>query len=355
MQTHPGIVYLFGPFEVNAASGELLKNGRRIKLQEQPFRLLVVFLESAGEVVTREELRSRIWPEDTFVDFDGSLRVAVRKLRGALGDDAESPRYIETIPKRGYRFLGPAVHPEPAEPPPAAPLTSAAPALVAPGVVAVPKASSAIRWAVGLTGGVVILIGLFAYWLTRPIRPPRVLSSTQLTFDGLTKDPPILTDGSRLYFGSILGPPYGPYEVSATGGEPSRLTTPNMSPFFFHRLAAVSADGSELLLQSREGYLWRGPVVTRWALVAVYCYRSTEEHDLSLGSAGRRVRSPPVACRLECFACRVLWFVDPRREVLCFPIYAQFQVRHLGDPGETRSAAKAGINPGAIDQRPTEV
>ena len=109
MQTHPGIVYQFGPFEVNAASGELLKNGRHIRLQEQPYRLLVALLENAGEVVSREELRGRLWPDDTFVDFDGSLRVAVRKLREALDDDADDPRYIETIPKRGYRFLVPEV------------------------------------------------------------------------------------------------------------------------------------------------------------------------------------------------------------------------------------------------------
>ncbi len=109
MQTHPGIVYQFGPFEVNAASGELLKNGRRIRLQEQPYRLLVALLENSGEVISREELRSRLWPDDTFVDFDGSLRVAVGKLREALDDNAEDPRYIETIPKRGYRFLVPEV------------------------------------------------------------------------------------------------------------------------------------------------------------------------------------------------------------------------------------------------------
>jgi DNA-binding winged helix-turn-helix (wHTH) protein/tetratricopeptide (TPR) repeat protein len=109
VQTDPGIVYQFGSFEVNAASGELLKNGRRIKLQEQPCRLLVVLLENAGEVVSREQVRSRLWPDDTFVDFDGSLRVAVRKLREALDDDADNPRYIETIPKRGYRFLVPEV------------------------------------------------------------------------------------------------------------------------------------------------------------------------------------------------------------------------------------------------------
>ena len=109
MQTQPGIVYQFGPFEVNPASGELLKNGRRLKLQEQPYRLLVALLENSGEVISREELRSRLWLDDTFVDFDGSLRVAVRKLREALDDDAENPRYIETIPKRGYRFLVPEV------------------------------------------------------------------------------------------------------------------------------------------------------------------------------------------------------------------------------------------------------
>jgi DNA-binding winged helix-turn-helix (wHTH) protein/predicted Zn-dependent protease len=109
VQTQPGIVYQFGPFEVNPASGELLKNGRRIRLQEQPYRILVALLENPGEVISREELRSRLWPGDTFVDFDGSLRVAVRKLREALDDDAEDPRYIETIPKRGYRFLVPEV------------------------------------------------------------------------------------------------------------------------------------------------------------------------------------------------------------------------------------------------------
>ena len=91
------------------ASGELLKNGRRIKLQEQPYRLLVALLENPGDVISREELRGRLWPDDTFVDFDGSLRVAVGKLREALDDNADDPRYIETIPKRGYRFLVPEV------------------------------------------------------------------------------------------------------------------------------------------------------------------------------------------------------------------------------------------------------
>ncbi len=121
MQTQPGVAFQFGPFEVNVASGELLKNGRRIRLQEQPYRLLVALLENPGEIVSREELRSRLWPGDTFVDFDGSLRVAVRKLREALDDDAENPRYIETVPKRGYRFLVTEVHRVDATPETAAP------------------------------------------------------------------------------------------------------------------------------------------------------------------------------------------------------------------------------------------
>ncbi len=108
MEAPAGTTYEFGPFELNAVSGELWKQGRRVKLQEQPFRLLVILLENAGQVVTREQIQNRIWEGNTFVDFDSSLRVAVRKLREALGDDADNPRYIETIPKRGYRFLAPA-------------------------------------------------------------------------------------------------------------------------------------------------------------------------------------------------------------------------------------------------------
>ena len=108
-------VYRFGPFEVNTASGELLKQGVRVKLQEQPFRLLIVLLESAGEPVTHEDLHRRIWENNTFVEFDSSLRVAVRKLRDALGDDADNPHYIETIPRKGYRFLGPVVRVESAD------------------------------------------------------------------------------------------------------------------------------------------------------------------------------------------------------------------------------------------------
>ena len=99
----------FGVFEVDVRAGELRKQGVRIKLQEQPFHVLTVLLQRPGEVVTREELRSENWPADTFVDFDNSLNAAINKLREALGDSADNPRFIETLPRRGYRFIAPVI------------------------------------------------------------------------------------------------------------------------------------------------------------------------------------------------------------------------------------------------------
>src|SRR5437762_9404242 len=95
----------FGIFEMDAGSGELRRQGTRIKLQEQPFQVLALLLERPGEVVSRDELRQRLWPADTFVDFGDGLNTAIKKVRDALGDSAESPQFIETLPKHGYRFI----------------------------------------------------------------------------------------------------------------------------------------------------------------------------------------------------------------------------------------------------------
>ena len=97
----------FGAFEANLASGELRKSGVRIKLQDRPFQILAILLEQPGELVTREDLQKRLWPADTFVDFEHGLNTAITKLRQALADDADNPRFIETLPRRGYRFLAP--------------------------------------------------------------------------------------------------------------------------------------------------------------------------------------------------------------------------------------------------------
>jgi DNA-binding winged helix-turn-helix (wHTH) protein len=101
----------FGVFELDAPSGELRRNGTVVKLRDQPARILLLLLEHAGQMVTREQLRQHLWPSDTFVDFDHSLNSAVMKLREALGDSADKPLYIETIPKKGYRFVAPVSHP----------------------------------------------------------------------------------------------------------------------------------------------------------------------------------------------------------------------------------------------------
>jgi cholera toxin transcriptional activator len=100
-------VLRFGLFELDPTAGELRKNGAKLRLQEQPLQVLILLLQRAGDVVTREELRQKLWPSDTFVDFDHSLNTAVNKLRDTLGDSASSPRYIETLARRGYRFIAP--------------------------------------------------------------------------------------------------------------------------------------------------------------------------------------------------------------------------------------------------------
>jgi TolB-like protein/DNA-binding winged helix-turn-helix (wHTH) protein/Tfp pilus assembly protein PilF len=188
----------FGPFEVDLTSGELRREGFKVKLQDQPRRLLVLLLESAGEVVTREELRSKLWPADTFVDFDHSLNTAVRKLREALGDSAEAPRYVETLARRGYRFAVPVREREA----PASPALSAEAELPSPA----PPTHAATRRPsfpsrVILIAGALGAAALLAYWMG-PRPGPRTQAGRKLTlavlpFDNLSgeADQEYLSDG----------------------------------------------------------------------------------------------------------------------------------------------------------------
>src|SRR5713226_10072128 len=105
MRSECAEILRFGVFEVDLRSGEMYRHGIRLKLQDQPFQVLALLLEHSGDVVTREELHQKLWPADTFVDFDAGLNSAIKKLRDVLGDSAEEPRYIETLPRRGYRFI----------------------------------------------------------------------------------------------------------------------------------------------------------------------------------------------------------------------------------------------------------
>ncbi len=101
-----GRMVRFSAFEVEMDTGVLRKNGIRLKLQGKPFQILEALLDRPGEVVTRDELRNRLWPADTFVDFESGLNTAANRLRIALGDSAENPRYVETVARNGYRFIG---------------------------------------------------------------------------------------------------------------------------------------------------------------------------------------------------------------------------------------------------------
>ena len=115
----------FGVFELDLAAAELRKRGRRVKLEAQPFQVLSVLVRRSGDLVTRDDLRKELWPEDTFVEFDHSVNTAVRKIRQALDDSPRTPRYIETEPRKGYRFIAavdaeaePVTAPQPVPPPP---------------------------------------------------------------------------------------------------------------------------------------------------------------------------------------------------------------------------------------------
>jgi Tol biopolymer transport system component/DNA-binding winged helix-turn-helix (wHTH) protein len=139
-------VIRFGPFEIDLRAGELRYDGQKVRLQEQPFQVLAMLLERPGEIVTREELRGRLWPADTFVDFDHGLNAAVKRLRNALGDTPEDPRYVETVSRRGYRFVAP-IH--------------------SPGVVAANKAvpvSSPLRYWRTPSVGALIIAGIMVGW-----------------------------------------------------------------------------------------------------------------------------------------------------------------------------------------------
>jgi DNA-binding winged helix-turn-helix (wHTH) protein len=100
-------VVRFSGFEVDLHARELRKAGSRVRLQDQPFHILAMLLERRGDIVTREEMRERLWPDGTFVDFEHSVNAAIKRLRAALGDTAENPRFVETLHRRGYRFVAP--------------------------------------------------------------------------------------------------------------------------------------------------------------------------------------------------------------------------------------------------------
>ncbi|HTW48289.1 MAG TPA: winged helix-turn-helix domain-containing protein [Acidobacteriaceae bacterium] len=272
--------YRFGLFEADGESGELRKSGTRIRLQAQPFRVLLCLLERPGEVVTREDIQQRLWGNDTIVDFDHSLGTAINKLRESLGDSAENPRFIETLARRGYRFLAPvtlvvagpaenpAIEPEIAGTGSAAAELPGLHAAAAEAAMPAPARKSRIWLWIGAAAAVVcaLAIGYEAGVRERPAytAPPRI---TQVTYSGRVGpgDPQFesfagtATDGSRIYFEQIENGRAMLAQALIADGETSTLPLPDelASP----SLESISPDGSRLLLRNHlatapEQALW---------------------------------------------------------------------------------------------------
>ena len=244
----------FSTFEVNLHTGELRQRGQRIKLQEQPLQVLAALLERPGEMVTREELRGKLWPADTFVDFDQGLNAAIKRLRDALGESAEKPIFIETLARRGYRFMAPVVQD-------AAPQSQTQQEQRQ--RVRTPGSASKrnLRQITVLVAVVAIaLVGIFV-WLGRSHPAPKVLNTTQITHDGIPKQDVILSDGSRLYFIETNGARTFLAQTSVTGGDTSVIAT----PFANIGLTDISPDHSQLLVRNligtdAEAQLWTLPL-----------------------------------------------------------------------------------------------
>ncbi len=215
--------FQFGAFELDTRSGELRKRGIKLKLQHQPLQILAILLERPGEVITREEIRKRLWPDNTYVDFDNAINGAIRKLRDALGDTAENQRFIETLARRGYRFIGSlSGQPEPASRPEAS----------------LPVTVSRRRWTHKLAAGFmavglgVTLVSWFAH-RSHPTKYPDLRVTSLTTDPGMQIQPTFSPDGSRVAY-AWNGPKentFGIYVKLIGSGDPVRITNAGSAMF----------------------------------------------------------------------------------------------------------------------------
>jgi Tol biopolymer transport system component/DNA-binding winged helix-turn-helix (wHTH) protein len=209
------LVLRFEAFEVHLQAGELRKQGRKVKLQEQPFRVLAMLLERPGEVIPREELRQKLWPADTFVDFDHGLNSAVARLREALNDSASQPRFIETVPRRGYRFIG-ALDPPGQEPEADVPKP--------------PEIQSKTQGArIALATALLVLLGVMGTWWLVQERADASFPPVELVplagLPGYEVGPAFSPDGNQVAFLRFDGPENSGVYTTLVGGEkPLRLT-----------------------------------------------------------------------------------------------------------------------------------
>ncbi len=240
----------FGVFELDLKAGELRRHGRKVKLQEQPFQVLSQLLEKPGEVITREELRNRLWPADTFVDFDHSLNAAIRRLRDALGDSADNPTFVETVARRGYRFLAPvslgvvngngSVH-APVAPP-----------------IPFPLSGHSRRWWILVCLAVLALVSLSIVIailsMPHPAAPPRITRLTANPVDDPVRAAAISRDGRYLAFSDETGFFLRQIETGETHSVPLpeglAATSISWFPDSVHMIVALTRD-------HRDSSLWQ--------------------------------------------------------------------------------------------------
>lgn len=273
----------FGLYEVDLQSGELWKAGFRVKLQSQPFKVLAALIERPGQVVTREELQERLWGKDTVVDFDHSLGTAVNKIREALGDSAENPRFIETLARRGYRFIAP-VGPVVSEMAAASSLPElllaeprVADRLPAEGVASPARTQVRKSWPWLVGAGVAVAAAGSGYYFgasTAKVIPPEIRQITHNghlspSVDSMENFAAVVTDGVHLYASTLDNGQSVLTAIPVAGGESVPVNVPAevASP----ALGDISADGSRLLLRDHlspesEQPLWVTPTTGGSAL-----------------------------------------------------------------------------------------
>src|SRR6267143_1225406 len=279
-KTDAAVTIRFVLFEVDLGRGTLARHGTPLRIQEQPFRILELLLRQQGEIVTRDQLCKVLWPEGTHVNFDGSLNAALKKLRAALQDDAENPRFIETVPRQGYRFLPP-VHVVPG----ASDLKAADqllldksgsslelqvrlhPEFSGEGAVEAlwdrRRAERTQRWFNTMLLTVAILFGSWLlFFIVYPVPRPSVQRMTRITNGGRIDDRGgIVSDGTRIFFLQRDGGHWSLMQTSVEGGNAEKMA----APFENTRLFAISPDHSQFLIgqfarHDDEMPLWLWPV-----------------------------------------------------------------------------------------------
>jgi DNA-binding winged helix-turn-helix (wHTH) protein/Tol biopolymer transport system component len=259
--TETGPSVRFQNFQVNLETGEVWKAGVRLKVQDQPFKVLATLLQRPGQIVTREELRQLIWPNENFGDFDHAINLAVAKLRAVLGDSADVPHLIETLPRRGYRFIAPVEVPTTK-----AKVSAAPPVAVLPPVESAPAFDFSKKFALLFLLLGVVILGVVVLLLNQRTTLPTVVDSVQITKDGLPKDVlRLVSDGTRLYFQESSQHGASLMQVSTQGGESVRLPVALDEPMVYD----ISPNHSELLVGGHtpesdspgpEGLLWVVPL-----------------------------------------------------------------------------------------------